>query len=185
MVGILLECAVCILSTCSLTELSPEIKLIYKGGLCWIGVGGIEYRFIRSRQQAEWDILWGLRDESLWYLHVPVWYYLTSIFCDDWSIQRNLFQTFATFFLSVCCYCFRSISCVQCLSKDTQLWIKNFSCPPWRRGLKFEHSPLHHSFINSQTTGFKVDLPLPGSSQNIHGSELHFFWPALYTVKSS
>ena len=30
---------------------------------------------------------------------------------------------------------------LQCWSKETQLWSKNFSCPPpWRRGLNFEHS---------------------------------------------
>ncbi len=58
---------------------------------------------------------------------------------------------------------------IQCWSKKTQLWIKNISWPPWMRGLNFEHS----------STTFKVDLPLPESSQKIHGSELRFFWPAL------
>ena len=29
---------------------------------------------------------------------------------------------------------------LQCWSKETQLWIKNFWCPHWRRGLNFEYS---------------------------------------------
>ena len=33
---------------------------------------------------------------------------------------------------------------VQCWSKETQLWSKNFLYPPWRRGLNFEHSSTYY-----------------------------------------
>ena len=32
---------------------------------------------------------------------------------------------------------------LQCSSKETQLWIKNFSWPPWMRGLNFVHSSTY------------------------------------------
>ncbi len=32
---------------------------------------------------------------------------------------------------------------IQCWSKEMQLWIKNFSWPPLRREVNFEHSPIY------------------------------------------
>ncbi len=69
------------------------------------------------------------------------------------SIRWTL-KPFAVFVLCVK----RPFTIIQCWSKETQLWIKNFSWPPWWRGLYFEHSPTY-------SRQFQVDLPLPGSSQ--------------------
>ncbi len=64
----------CIPSICSLVEASTQIGSRHKGRMCWRGVGGIEYNFIRSRQPAEWDILWGLSSEIMWYLSVTIFH---------------------------------------------------------------------------------------------------------------
>ncbi len=56
---------------------------------------------------------------------------------------------------------------IQCWSKETQLWIKNFSWPPLGRGVNFEHStdippknkaPSQHSFVNSQPASKLINL---------------------------
>ena len=58
--------------------------------------------------------------------------------------------------------------------------LRIFRAPPEWGGLTL--NTVHHTQGNFKTAChfWKRYLPLPGSSQKIHGSELRFFWPALY-----
>ncbi len=54
---------------------------------------------------------------------------------------------------------------LQYWSKETQLWSKNFSCPPWRRGLNFEHSPTYSwQFQNCSPFLEEISAILPEKS---------------------